>query len=582
MSPNFQISLSKLERLSPSKLDKASRRIRGAMADAEWKMGLCLLALKRSGAFRKLGFGTLSAYAERVLQLSGRKVGALLGAAEALEHLPLMSEAFRAGKVCWSKVRVMHGLATPETEAAWLEFARAHTSVEVERKVALSPLEWKRHRALKASLAGKPSVTPDEVKEMLISTKSEVCGSSESARAERAVAESLKGVSPDGVAPTENDGGATSEEIGQVCAAAATVGQQSQSESDEVTEEKKTTESLKAASDRPAPPSPPRTIRLVFEMTPDQYALYEQAESRVRAQEGRRLPRAEVLKRMAESVLSQGTAKARARHQVLVHTVEGSDEAWYETERGVLPVASEVLEEALGGHEVLRIGVDGRVETPLGTPASEKSGALPIARSTNVAECELEPNSLTKGAQDDEQKEVSPGPVDGQRAASSRPSHGTGSVELTSDHTCDSARERNDCPPATHTSVYSPKRTAIPNATIRRVFARAGHRCECCGRKGGRLDVHHRDPVSEGGSSDPRCLELLCRACHTKNHEPDFESKAHWRAARERSLNGQFAIDATSVPWGRSRGDKRRTSVPRGTPGELNPLPLSASEIPSS
>ncbi|MCA9777152.1 MAG: HNH endonuclease, partial [Candidatus Eremiobacteraeota bacterium] len=204
------------------------------------------------------------------------------------------------------------------------------------------------------------------------------------------------------------------------------------------------------------PPSAPRTIRVVFELTPDQYALYEQAESRVRAQEGRRVPRAEVLQRMAESVLAQGTAKARARHQVLVHTTEGSDEAWYETERGVLPVAPEVLKEALGGQEVLYS--DGTSESR--------------------------------------------------------------SEERLRNHSCDSGT----------------KRTAVPNGVIRRVFARAGHRCECCGRKGGRLDVHHRTPVSEGGGNEPDFLELLCRACHTKNHELDSEEKSKWRADRGKAL----------------------------------------------
>ena len=498
MSPNFQTSLSKLERLSPAKLDKTSRRIRGAMADAEWKMGLCLLALKRSGSFRKLGFGTLSAYAERVLQLSGRKVGALLGAAEALEHLPLMSEAFRAGKVCWSKVRVMHGLATPETEAEWLEFARVHTSVEVERKVALSPLEWKRHRALKASLAGKPSVSADAVKEVLLSTESVACRPSESANSERAAAENLERVRPDGVPLSDDDGEATLTENRDIGTASA-----DGLRSEGVTvDHKMMSMDSKMAIDRPAPPSPPRTIRVVFEMTPDQYALYEQAESRVRAKEGRRLPRAEVLKRMAESVLSQGTAKARARHQVLVHTMEGSEQAWYETERGVLPVASEVLEEALGGQEILRMGTDGRVEAA--------GGKRPIENSRNLQTSEA--------------------------------SNATVSVELQLDHLCESSEQRNDCSSATPTSVSPPKRTAIPNPVIRRVFARAGHRCECCGRKGGRLDVHHRNPVSEGGSNDPEFLELLCRACHTKNHEPDFEKKKHWRAARERSLDSGATI----------------------------------------
>ena len=324
--------------------------------------------------------------------------------------------------------------------------------------------------------------------------------------------------------------------FGQNSNDSAAVGLQRSTGSDDVAKERETTKHSIVAEDRPGPPSPPRTIRLVFELTPDQYALYEQAESRVRAQEGRRLPRAEVLKRMAESVLSQGTPKARARHQVLVHTMEGSEEAWYETERGVLPVASEVLEEALGGHEVLRLGGDGLVDAVLETPASEKSGVQPTVEATKVTESEVELGTPAKSSQDEEQEDVSDGSVDVHRALQSRPGHGTTAVEHPLDHLCDSPEQQNDYPSATPTSVSPPKRTAIPNATIRQVFARAGHRCECCGRKGGRLDVHHRDPVSEGGSSDPGCLELLCRACHTQSHEPDFENKAHWRAARERSL----------------------------------------------
>ena len=549
MSPNFQNSLSKLERLSPSKLDKTSRRIRGVMADAEWKMGLCLLALKRSGAFRKLGFGTLSAYAERVLQLSGRKVGALLGAAEALEHLPLISEAFRAGRVCWSKVRVMHGLATPETEAEWLEFARVHTSVEVERKVALSPLEWKRHRALKASLAGKPSVSSAEVTALLLSTPAVVCGVSGDGASGRFDSKGSSVACGELTAASEEATRAGEQELdgafGQLKDATREERQETALEAPSRTEA--TEIGAKAASSAPnladtlpAPPSPPRTIRLVFELTPDQYALYEQADSRVRAQEGRRLPRAEVLKRMAESVLSEGSAKARARHQVLVHTVEGSGNAWYETERGVLPVASEILEEALGGHEVLMMDVDGRVEAASETSVSDSSCALSTAKSTAGTGSESEtfgksraqPGNLSQA----QPENMSNGLVDGHLVAPHRPVDSSDLIKAPVDHLCDSPDQGGTRSPQTHTSDHHPKRTAIPNATIRQVFARAGHRCECCGRKGGRLDVHHRDPVSEGGSNDVGRLELLCRGCHTENHEPDYEEKHHWRAARDAAL----------------------------------------------
>jgi len=473
MTHNFQVSLSKLERLSAVKLDKASRRIRSEMADAEWKMSVCLLAIKRSGAFRKLGFGTLTDYAERVLRLSGRKVGSLLGAAEALEHLPLMSEAFREGRIGWSKVRVIHGLATPETEGEWLKFAEAHTSTEVERQVALSPRKWKRHRALKASIEGKPAVSSGEVREFL--EQSELGGCE---------------VSVDSVVVEESHPNPPSR----------IVQPRERLESEKTSPP--TRENPNPPVERPLPPAAPQTIRVVFELTPDQYALYEQAEIRVRAQEGRRLARAEVLKRMAETVLAQGTAKARARHQVLVYKTEESDEAWYETDRGVLPVAPGVLEEALGGQEVLYLEADGVVLS------NDRS-------STSAPEVVAEPVSA--------------------RSASSEPS-GADSPKLPGP---DTTPPEPNSPRANHSCDSRGKRTAIPNAVIRQVFARAGHRCECCGRKGGRLDVHHREPVSEGGSHELSCLELLCRACHTKNHEADFEEKPHWRAARERARPGR-------------------------------------------
>ena len=249
------------------------------------------------------------------------------------------------------------------------------------------------------------------------------------------------------------------------------------------------------------------------------------------------MPRAEVLRRMAESVLSEGSAKARARHQVLVHTMEGSDEAWYETERGVLPVAAEVLEEALGGQEVLVMDAAGRVEAAAQAPRSEGLGTLTEAEAKSRSESDFELLGKSKS----QPGNVSVKPDDEPSESQACADHGIGLIDAPADHLCDSP-EVTACSPPTHTSdSQSPKRTAIPNATIRQVFARAGHRCECCGRKGGRLDVHHRDPVSEGGGHNCDCLELLCRACHTKNHEPDFEEKRHWRAARDAALVRRLA-----------------------------------------
>ena len=52
----------------------------------------------------------------------------------------------------------------------------------------------------------------------------------------------------------------------------------------------------------------------------------------------------------------------------------------------------------------------------------------------------------------------------------------------------------------------------------------------------------------------PCLLELLCRACHTKNHELDFEEKPYWRAARS------LAFDVSSKGARTGRGIEGRVS----------------------
>ncbi len=398
MSESLNDALAKLERLQPKKLDEVSRRIREDLGGAEWRMSICLLAMKRQSTFRKLGYSTLTDYSERVLHLSGQKLGCLLGAAEVLEHLPLMSEAFRLGKIGWGKIRALKSVVTPETEQQWLDYALTHRTDQVVSKVTASPREWKHRGALSASLKGKPISHQTAVTRVL--------------------------------------------------------------ESPESTQEKPLGDFPQEELFSPEPPAlevEPQTIRFTVEMTPDQFALYEAAVGRVQAQEGSRVSRGAAVARMAEALLDQGSSRARARHQVVVHTDSEKEEAFYETSRGQLPVSPEVLEEALkpGGHEVVEV------------KATEPAGG----------------------------------------------------------HTEESSRDY------------------LPNATIRAVYARAKGCCERCGRRSGQLDIHHKKRVSEGGDNSLENLELLCRPCHTLEHQQDFELKPHWRAARAKRSNppGDFA-----------------------------------------
>ncbi len=428
MPESLNEALAKLERLEPEKLDEVSRRIREGLGGAEWRMSICLLATKRQSSFRKLGYATLTDYAERVLHLSGQKLGCLLGAAELLEHLPLMSEAFRLGQLGWGKIRALKSVVTPETEQQWLEYALAHRADQVVGKVTASPREWKHRGALKASLKGKPISHESAVTRVLESPKP----------------------------PEENPPGDFPKA------------------------------ELFPVTESSALDVEPQTIRFTVEMTPDQFALYEAAVGRVQAQKGTRVSRGAAVARMAEALLDQGTSRARARHQVVVHTDSAKEEAFYETSKGRLPVSQEVLEEALkpGGHEVVELpevlgeASDSRVEDAAKTRA-----------------CEEQP------------LEGSPGRV-----------------------------------------VQRSTGDYIPNATIRAVYARAGGCCERCGRRSGRLDIHHKTPVSEGGDNSFENLELLCRPCHTLEHERDFELKPHWRAARASRSTSREAAAVGSGP----------------------------------
>lgn len=63
---------------------------------------------------------------------------------------------------------------------------------------------------------------------------------------------------------------------------------------------------------------------------------------------------------------------------------------------------------------------------------------------------------------------------------------------------------------------------------IRRlVLERFGYRCAACGSRVG-LQVHHKVPRSRFGKKrlrerdDPENLEVLCAACHSKQHERKF------------------------------------------------------------
>jgi hypothetical protein len=113
-----------------------------AAADAE--EGHWLLAALRSAAHVHLGFASFSEYVERSFGYKPRSTQEKLRVAEALEELPVLTQALQQGTIHWSAVRELTRVAVPENEREWLAIAHGKSL----RQLAGTTEQW-----LRAALA---------------------------------------------------------------------------------------------------------------------------------------------------------------------------------------------------------------------------------------------------------------------------------------------------------------------------------------------------------------------------------------------------------------------------------------------
>jgi HAMP domain-containing protein len=111
-------------------------RLAKERAGLDWEEGRSLLVALRARAHHKLGCGTFEEYIERLFGYSPRFTNEKLRVAEALEVLTEMAQALKDGQVSWSSLREITRVATPRTEAEWLQAARGRTVRQIERLVS--------------------------------------------------------------------------------------------------------------------------------------------------------------------------------------------------------------------------------------------------------------------------------------------------------------------------------------------------------------------------------------------------------------------------------------------------------------
>lgn len=139
--------------LTAVQVDATLRRLARESSRQEHTVMRWLVKADELQVERLFGFASLREYAERLFGFSGRGVEDRLRVARALEGLPRLSEAFAQGDVNYSVVRELCRVATPETEAEWIQAAEGQRARDVQRKVAARAVGDRPSDPAKESLA---------------------------------------------------------------------------------------------------------------------------------------------------------------------------------------------------------------------------------------------------------------------------------------------------------------------------------------------------------------------------------------------------------------------------------------------
>ena len=117
-------------------LDGYLRRLACQEARGRGVLGAVARAFLGQKGQHALGFARVGDYARERLGLSARELQSLAHVNARLAELPDVAAAFAGGKLSWTQVRLLVGVATPETATAWVETARGRTVRALEAIIA--------------------------------------------------------------------------------------------------------------------------------------------------------------------------------------------------------------------------------------------------------------------------------------------------------------------------------------------------------------------------------------------------------------------------------------------------------------
>jgi hypothetical protein len=130
------IGIGPLEHASCSVLDQQVRALAALMARHELDLSILLLRFHRGDGWRTLGYATETQYARERLGLSRSSLLARRALALRLEKLPDVAAALAVAQIGVEAALQLVRIATPSTEAAWVERARRRTIKHLREEVS--------------------------------------------------------------------------------------------------------------------------------------------------------------------------------------------------------------------------------------------------------------------------------------------------------------------------------------------------------------------------------------------------------------------------------------------------------------
>jgi len=135
--PGTQVTIS-LELRHGLAAEEADRRLGAAKRAGDLGtrvVSFYLVELADSGGYQEFGFHRVEDYAANRFGIRPSTSRDYIATGRALLDLPVIDAAVCDGRLFWSQARVLARIATPETEAAWLQWAEKRTIRQIEAHI---------------------------------------------------------------------------------------------------------------------------------------------------------------------------------------------------------------------------------------------------------------------------------------------------------------------------------------------------------------------------------------------------------------------------------------------------------------